>query len=279
MYPRASLAGLPTEIRLKIFSLVIQPNELNEADREKKWLTEHLGELVAIHYSEHRPPRLIKSCKGEPGWQLLRVSRTCYDEAAPMLYEKQGFYLFNDYDWSMWWRTQPFVDLPSFELFHTQHLIPYGFAFIRELAFQPTPEISKYFVKAIERNFPSLHTLRAFRHIYMHNSRLVRELREVWVEFHRFVLLAALVITSNHSKLKYAKWSDQRIHPDADAKDTIRTMTVKLNPDNMLLSGEAGLLDLKRISEQPLSDARVWSDAVKDSSLRIEDFFAVGAEI
>ena len=237
MPSKASLAGLPTEIRLKILGLVIQPQA---GDLEKKWLTESLSDLVAIHYSAHRPPRLIKAHKGEPGWQLLSVSRACYDEAAPLLYEKQGFYLFNDFDWSMWWRIQPFISLPSFNLYHAQHPVPYGFAFIRELAFQPTPDICDDFVRAVEQSFPSLHTLRAFRHIYLHDSQMVGELHTVWREFHRIVLLASLVVTTNHQKLKYAKWSDQRFHPDPDAKDTIRTMTVKLTPDNVLSTNEVG---------------------------------------
>lgn len=42
---------------------------------------------------------------------------------------------------------------------------------------------------------------------------------------------------------------------------------------------QEGLLDLERISEQPLSGTRVWSDAIRESSLRIEDFFVAGAEI
>lgn len=237
---QASLTGLPTEIRLKIFGLVIQPNELEETDLENRWLTEHLGDLVAIHYSKQQPPRLIKPYEGELGWQLLRVSRTCYEEAAPLLYEKQGFYLFNDYDWSLWWRVQPFLHLPSFELYNTQHLIPQGFAFIRELAFQPTPEISVGFVRAIEGNFPSLHTLRAFRHVYVHDSlgRLTGELPAVWREFHRFVLLAAVMITSNHSTLKYAKWSDRSFCPHGDAQDSTRTMTVKLAPKDVLATSE-----------------------------------------
>jgi hypothetical protein len=241
MPSKASLAGLPTELRRKIFSLVAQPNELEQTDPENRWLTEHLGDLVSIHYSEQRPPWLIRKHKGQNlGGQLLSVSRKCYEEAAPLLYGGQGFYLFNDYDWAMWWRVQPHLQLPSLELYYTQHSVPHGFAFIRELAFQPTPEISVEFVRVIETNFPSLHTLRAFRHIYVHDphERLTGELPEVWREFHRFVLLAALMVTRNHSMIRYAKWSDRCFYPHANAEDSIRTMTVKLTPDNVLSTNE-----------------------------------------
>jgi len=239
--PKSSLAGLPPEIRRRIFSLVVQPNELEQSVTENKWLTEHLGDLVSVLYSEENPARLIRNHKGENlCGQLLRVSRTCYAEAAPLLYEGQGFYLFNDYDWAMWWRIQPFLHLPSIELFHNQHLTPHGFAFIRELAFQPTPEISVEFVRAIEKNFPSLHTLRVFRHIYLHDphGRLTGQLPEVWREFHRFVLLAALLVTRNHSMLKYANWSDRCFYPHANAEDSIRTITIKLTPDKVLSANE-----------------------------------------
>jgi hypothetical protein len=238
---KASLPGLPPEIRRRIFSLVVQPQELEQSDTEEKWLSEHLGDLISVLYSEQKPARLVRNHKGESlCGQLLRVSRTCYAEAAPLLYGGQGFYLFNDYDWAMWWRVQPSLCLPTIELFHTQHLTPHGFAFIRELAFQPTPEISVEFVRAIEKNFPSLHTLRAFRHIYVHDphGRLTGELPEVWREFHRFVLLASLMVTRNHSRLKYAKWSDRCLYPHANAEDSIRTITVKLAPDNVLSMNE-----------------------------------------
>jgi hypothetical protein len=241
MPSKASLAGIPPEIRRRIFSLVVQPNELQQSDREDKWLTEHLGDLISVLYSEENPARLIRKHKGENlCGQLLRVSRTFYAEAAPLLHGGQGFYLFNDYDWAMWWRVQPSLCLPSLELFHAHHLTPHGFAFIRELAFQPTPEISVEFVRAIEKNFPLLHTLRAFRHVYVHDprGRLTGELPEVWREFHRFVLLAAVMVTRNHSMLKYAKWSDRSFHPHANAADSIRTMTVKLTPDNVLSTNE-----------------------------------------
>jgi hypothetical protein len=240
MSSKASLTGLPTEIRQKIFRHVIHPEEISEAELENRWLTENLGDLVAIHYSEHMPPRLIKGSRGTYGHQLLRVSRTCYLEAAPMWYDREGFYLFNDYDWSMWWRIQPFINLPSFELHHSTHPRPYGFKFIRELAFQPTPEISDDFVRAIESSFPNLRTLRAFRHVFVHDTgaRLTGELPDVWREFHRFVLSAAAIVTSNHSTLKYAKWSDRRCFPDKKAKDSIRTMTVKLTADDVLTENE-----------------------------------------
>lgn len=240
MSPKVSLDSLPAEIRQKIFSLVIQPQQIQETDLENRWLTEHLGDIIAIHYSDQYPPRLIKPFSGAPGHQLLHVSRRCYQEAAPLLYERQGFYLFNDYDWSMWWRIQPFLHPPSFELHHMKHPLPNAFAFIRELGFQPRPEISVDFVKALEKNFPSLVVLRAFRHIYLHepDGRLTGELPDVWREFHRFVLLAALVVTSNHSTLKHAEWSDWRFFPHGDVEDSIRVMTIKLTADDVLSSNK-----------------------------------------
>jgi hypothetical protein len=282
--------GLPPEIRQKIFSIVIQPDEIEEKDIENRWLTEHLGDLVAVHFSDQEPPRLIKAYEGAPGEHLLRVSRTCYQEALSLLYERQGFYLFNDSDWSMWWRLQPFLCPTSFELHHTKHPVPNEFAFIRELAFQPRPEISVDFVRAIERTFPSLKTLRAFRHIYLHepDGRLTGQLPDVWREFHRFVLLASVVLTTHHSSLKFAKWSDWRFFPHDNADVSIRTMTVKLTPDDVLSSNEVfymlrihlntehrqeGLLDLERIAKLPLSDADAWREAVHNEKLCIESFF------
>ena len=261
MSATATLMGLPTEIRQKIFSLVTQEN--GDIDGENKWLTEHLGDLVAIHYSESKPPRLLKAYKGASGHQLSRASRTCYQEAAPLLYSGQGFYLFNDYDWSMWWRIQPSLYPPSFELYHMKHPVPNAFAFIRDLAFQPTPETSIDFVKAVERNFQSLRTLRAFRHIYMHGplDMLTGELPDVWREFHRFVLLAALIVTTHHSVLKFAKWSDWRYYSDKDAKESVRTMTVKLTPDELLSPNEvcSRLMILFKLLTVDRRDCWTWN--------------------
>jgi hypothetical protein len=240
MNPQATLMGLPAEIRQKIFSLVSQPTEHQRIDAEDRWLTEHLGDLIAIHYFDEKPPKVIKRLGETPGHELILVSRKCYQEAAPLLYEKEGFYLFNDYDWSMWWRIQPFLFPPSFEMHEMKHPVPNSFAFIRELAFQPPPDISTDFVRAVERNFPSLHVLRAFRHIYLHSpdGELSGELADVWREFHRFALLAAVVVTSNHASLKYAKWSDWRYFPHEDAGDSTRTITVKMMADDVLSENE-----------------------------------------
>jgi hypothetical protein len=266
MPPKASLAGLPAEIRRKTFSLVIQPEGTQKTDLENRWLTEHLAHLVAIHYSDSRPPKLNKPSEAAPGHQLLLVSRACYQEAAPLLYASQGFYLFNDYDWSMWWRVQPFLHPPSFELHHMKHPIPSGFAFVRELAFQPRPEISIDFVRAIHKNFPALHTLRAFRHIYLHDpdGRLTGAMPHVWTEFHRFVLLAALVVTRNHPTLKHAKWSDWRYFPHGNAEDSVRTMTVKLTPDDLLSSNEVCGILLEPLAHEMLNVTRkeywIWKE-------------------
>lgn len=263
MPPKASLEGLPTEIRQKIFKLIITPKE---TDAENRWLTENLQDLVTIHYSEYKAPRLIRPVKRVPGNQLLCVSQTFYREAAPLVYEKEAFYLFNDYDWCMWWRIQQFLHPPSFELYHMKHRIPSCFAFIRELAFQPRPEVSVEFVQAIETTFPSLHTLRAFRHIFLHepDGRLTGELPDVWREFHRFVLLAAVVVTNSHPTLKYAKWSDWRYFSDNDAENSIRTITVKLMPNNVLSQDEVCSVLLKVASAKILNvnrrDCWIWNE-------------------
>lgn len=231
--------GLPVEIRQNIIRLVVQP-EVEESNPEYRWLTEHLYELVMITYSDHKPPRLSPRYGKVFGHQLLRVSRTCYREAGPLVYEREGFYLFNDYDWGFWWRIQPLPYPPSFEMHHAKHPIPHAFAFIRELGFQPTAEMSANLVRAIEADFPSLITLRAFRHIYLReesDGELMGQLPDVWIEFHRYVLLAAVLVTKNHSKLKYAKWCDWRFL-DKQSEDSIRTMTVKLTPDDTLSPNE-----------------------------------------
>ena len=130
-----------------------------------------------------------------------------------------------------------------------KHPVPSVFAFIRELAFQPRPEISADFARAIENSFPCLAVLRAFRHIYLHepDGLLTGELPDVWREFHRFVLLAALVLTSNHSTLKYAKWSDWRFFPHENAEDSVRIMTIKLTPDEVVSSNEVRSVLLNHI--------------------------------
>jgi hypothetical protein len=293
MSSKPTLLGLPVELREEIFRLVIQLEEAEaqKPDPENKWLTEHLGDLVAIRYSDHRPPILSKAHGGAFGHQLLRLSKACYLEAAPMVYERESFYLFNDYDWSMWWRVQAFLFPPSFELHHMDHPTPYGFASIRELGFQPSPEFSVDFVRAVETNFPSLHTLRAFRHVFVHDpmGHLTGELPAVWTEFHRFVLSAAVVIASNHPKLKFAKWSDWRFFPNENADTSIRTMTAKLTTDTVLSPDEVcnisllnrvnteheqeGLLDLDRISELPLYDPDAWRNLVKRHRLRVGNYF------
>lgn len=276
LHLRPTLTGLPAEIRQKIFRFVMQPEDSHDTDLENRWLREHLLHLVVVDYPARKPPRLIKAYGSTPGYQLLYVSRTCYQDAAPLLYERGGFYLFNDFDWSMWFHPQPFFSPPSFESYHMAHPVPNVFAFIRELGFQPL-EISASFVSAIERNFPSLAVLRAFRHVYLHepDGRLTPELSAAWREFLRFVLLAARVVTTCHSTLKHAKWCDWRFFPYYNGEDSIRTMMVKLTPDNLLSSNEEGLLDLERIAQLPLSDNGAWNEAVTKGNLRIVDFLVM----
>ena len=228
--------------------------------------------LVAIDYSGTEPPRFSKEHGGGLGWQLLRVSRTFYQEAAPLIYEKEGFYLANDYDHTP-------GHLSSFEQYHTCHPIPFGFHFIRKLAFQPTSEISVEFVRAIEKYFPSLHTLKAFR---LYTLPLMLE-NCMWIECHRIVLQAAIAVTSNHSTLKYA-----RLCASFDPDEVIN-ITVELTTDNVLPLNEVchmllapfytmeaeflqgGLLHLERISKLPLHNAKAWNEGFIHGEVRIED--------
>ena len=240
---RASLLGLPAEIRQKIFDYVIAAEDgRSEVDLENRWLTEDLGNLVFVHFFEDKPPQLIKKFKKSPGQRLLLISRQCHQEVTPRLYRNEGFYLFNDYDWALWWGTIASRTSLSFELHNTKHPLPDMFGYIKELAFQPTEDVSEEFVHSIERTFPALHTLRAFRHIYLHDriGALKGVLPLVWIEFHRFLLLAAIVVTKNHSRLKHAKWSDWRFFPDEEEANSIRTMTMKFSLEPVLLDDEVG---------------------------------------
>jgi hypothetical protein len=239
MPQKACLSGLPAEIRQKIFSFAIQPNDPQKTDPENRWLTENLPDLVAIDYSGEDPPKLIGPLERMCGHALMLVSRTFHQEAGPLLYQRHGFFLFNNSDWRMWWQIQPLLSLPSVELQQAKHPTPTGFAWIQELAFQPPPELSVEFVQAIQSKFPSLRTLRAFRRIYLRepDGGLTGKLPDVWLEFHRVVSRAALMVTQNHPTLKHAKWSDWRFFL-YNNEDSIRTMTVKLTADNVLSANE-----------------------------------------
>lgn len=219
--------GLPAEIRRQIFSLVTNPNGIQKEVVESSG---DLEDLVRILHWNSRPASLTGAYKQgrAPGHQLLYVSRTCYREAVPLLYDRQCFYLRNSRDRYCSFHTFQQQGPSLFELRHMKHPAPHSFTFIRELAFQPTSETSVVFVEGIERDFPSLRVLRPFRRLSVDppRARSTCRQRAVWMECYRLVLSAALLI-KNHSMLKSAKCSDWQ-------RGSLRTVTVTMASDKIL---------------------------------------------